>query len=183
MRGFVAAKDPGRGTLLRIDIDMPQSMEVTWKAQKLVVTKASGRRGSLRNFRLPSAASIPVIELIISLPAGLKMGLYGIPSHSARTAGGKLASLCRTRSSELAFDKLYENQTLLVHLPAGNPQKRLQRAGLGFSAGCTSLGRTVNDDPFPIGKASHIIGDVSRFRALTEETEKREYGGGGVSRP
>jgi hypothetical protein len=28
-------------------------------------------------------------------------------------------------------------------------------------------------------KASHIIGDVSHFRALTEETEKREYGDGG----
>jgi hypothetical protein len=120
---LVAAQDTGRGTLLRIDIDMPQCMEVAWKTQKLVVSKASERRRDLDNFGLLSVASIPEAELIISFPACLKVGLSGILSHSA------------------------------------------------------GLRKTANGHPFPIRKASHIIGDVSRFRALTEETEKREYRG------
>jgi hypothetical protein len=39
-----AAQEVGRGIHLRIDIDAPQNMEVAWKAQKLVVSKAGETR-------------------------------------------------------------------------------------------------------------------------------------------
>jgi hypothetical protein len=51
-----------------------------------------------------------------------------------RTAGGKFAPVC-TLASELTSDKLYENQCLLVHLSAGNPQQCRQQTGLGFLGG------------------------------------------------
>jgi hypothetical protein len=63
---LVAAQEAGLGTLVRIDINVHQNTEVGWKAQKRVVSKASGRPYGRRNFGLPIKASIPVAELIIS---------------------------------------------------------------------------------------------------------------------
>jgi hypothetical protein len=62
----VAAQKAGLGTHLRIDIDAPQNMEVAWKAEKLVVSKANERRRASHNFRLLLATYIPEAELIIS---------------------------------------------------------------------------------------------------------------------